>query len=74
MSGAVKAISNTFSSIFNPKAPKIPTPDRPIVAADPNSAAAKQATIQKARQRAQKGREGTIYSQSYGNANLAGTA
>jgi hypothetical protein len=74
MSGAVKAISSTINSIFgSAKVPDIKAP-KPIIQADPNSAAAKTEAIRKARARAQQGREGTIYSRSYSNANLAGTA
>lgn len=70
MSGAVKAIGSIFSppKVKPPKeAPKIPI-------ADPDSARAEQAALKKLRERATRGREGTIYSQSYGGQNLGGTA
>lgn len=67
MSGALKAVTSLFKT---PKAVKptiIPT-------ADPESAAAKLASVKKLRERSRKGREGTIYSQAYSGQALGGTA
>lgn len=70
MSGAIKAIGSFFS------APKLDVPKaaKSIAMPDVNSAQARMESVKRLRARAKKGREGTIYSQSYSGANLAGTA
>lgn len=72
MGAPIKAIGGVFKSIFNPDMPKIEKPQAVIGPTDPEVAAA--AARKRLQARAKSGREGTIFSPSYSNVNLAGTA
>lgn len=69
MGPVIKAISGVFST---PKMPKIEKPE--AVIAPVSSEATALAARKRLQERAQKGREGTIYSPSYSNSALGGTS
>lgn len=72
MGNPIKAISSAVSNIFNPKTPEVVKPEAKV--AIPPAEASALAARKKLAARAQRGREGTIYSQSYQGSNLGGTA
>lgn len=69
MGGVIKAITGIFKK---PEMPKIEAPQMSMP--DPKSFATQRAALEKTRKRAQRGREGTIYTGgAYTGTNLGGT-
>jgi hypothetical protein len=62
----MEAGKTIFNSIFGGKKKKAEAAPPPLALPDPDSPLAKLAAIKKARIRARRGREGTIYSQTAG--------
>jgi hypothetical protein len=79
MTKAIKSIGKLLSPAFAlgsalfGKKPKTPEMPKPIPLADPDDPATKLASRKKLQERAQRGREGTIFG-AYGGSNLGGTA
>lgn len=73
MGKPLKAIGGVFSNLFgSQKTPEIVKPEAVITPPSPEVAA--RAARKRLQERAQKGREGTIYSQAYSGSRLGGTA
>lgn len=75
MGKPLKAIGNAVGNLFAQAQPKMPKIEKPeAIIAPPSQEVAARAARERLKIRAQRGREGTIYSTAYRGTNLGGTA
>lgn len=70
----ISAIGSAIGGIFSPATAKATKPQAVVASGPRDRDAAADAARKRLRARSEKGREGTIYSPTYGGTNLGGTA